>query len=161
MTSNDERKSPGELSFRPARTEDAETIARFQEAMARETEDLALDPSTVRRGVARVLANPALGHYWLAEAEGSVVASLMITFEWSDWRDRIVWWIQSVWVEPEWRRKRVYSSLYAHLRSLAENDDSVAGIRLYVERRNIRAQKVYERLGMDGGHYATYEWMKS
>lgn len=160
MTSEGERKSPDDLSCRRARPGDAETIARFQESMARETEGLTLDPQTVRRGVARALSDPSLGHYWLAEAEGTVVGSLMITFEWSDWRARMIWWIQSVWVEAEWRRKGVYSFLYAHLRALAENDDSVAGIRLYVDLRNTRAQKVYERLGMDGGHYATFEWMK-
>jgi GNAT superfamily N-acetyltransferase len=139
---------------------DAETIARFQESMANETESITLDPGTVRRGVATVLSTPALGHYWLAEGGGSVIASLMITFEWSDWRNRMVWWIQSVWVEEPWRRRGVYATMYRHVRAIAENDANVAGIRLYVDRRNTRAQEVYRRLGMNGDHYLAFEWMK-
>lgn len=157
---SNESAAASPITCRRATEHDVETIARFQEGMARETEGIELDPPTVRRGVAALFADPGLGHYWLAEADGKVVGSLMITFEWSDWRARMVWWIQSVWVEPEWRRRGVYATLYAHLRSLAEADDSVAGIRLYVDRRNVRAQKVYETLGMNGEHYMTYEWMK-
>ena len=145
---------------RRATPDDLETIARFQEAMARETEQVTLDPATLRKGIAAVLSTPSLGHYWLAEGGGSVVGSLMITFEWSDWRNRMVWWIQSVWVEEPWRRKGVYSALYRHVRSLAESDDGVGGIRLYVDRRNTRAQEVYRRMGMDGDHYLAFEWMK-
>ncbi len=139
---------------------DLETIARFQESMARETEGMTLDPVTVRNGIASLFANPALGHYWVAEGDGAVVGSLMITFEWSDWRNRLVWWIQSVWVEEAYRRRGVYAELYRNVRTLAENDDGVAGIRLYVDRTNTRAQEVYRRLGMDGDHYLTFEWMK-
>lgn len=146
---------------RRATADDLETIARFQEAMARDTEQMTLDSATVRKGIAALFSNPALGHYWVAEAEGAVIGSLMITFEWSDWRNRMVWWIQSVWVEEPWRRKGVYATLYRHIRDLAEHDDGVGGIRLYVDRTNTRAQEVYRRLGMNGDHYLTFEWMKS
>lgn len=145
---------------RRATRDDLETIARFQEAMARETEQMTLDPATVRAGIASLFANPGFGHYWVAEAGGAVVGSLMITFEFSDWRNRLVWWIQSVWVEEAWRQKGVYATMYGHVRDLAEGDDGVAGIRLYVDRRNTRAQQVYRRLGMNGDHYLTFEWMK-
>ncbi|MGH9458214.1 MAG: GNAT family N-acetyltransferase [Thermoanaerobaculia bacterium] len=148
------------LSFRPPGPADVETIARFQEAMARETEGITLDAETVRRGVAAVLADPSLGRYWLAEAEGELVASLLLTLEWSDWRNRRVWWIQSVWVEPAWRGRGVYRALYSHVQQEALADPGIAGIRLYVDRRNARAQAVYRALGMDGEHYTVFEWMK-
>ena len=146
--------------IRRATIADIEAIARFQQAMARETEQMTLDPVVLRAGIEALFSNPALGHYWVAEADGAVVASLMITFEWSDWRNRMVWWIQSVWVEEPWRRRGVYSALYRNVRELAEKDDGVGGIRLYVDRRNTSAQEVYRRMGMNGDHYLTFEWMK-
>ena len=148
------------IRCRRASVDDLETIARFQEVMALDTEELALDPATLRRGIAALFANPSLGHYWVAEADGAVIGSLMITFEWSDWRNRMVWWVQSVWVEEAWRKKGVYSALYGTVRALAEEDPGVGGIRLYVDRRNTRAQEVYRRMGMNGDHYLTFEWMK-
>src|SRR5688500_13749842 len=147
------------VTVRGATPADLETIARFQIGLARETEDLDLDPPTLRLGIAKVLADPSLGRYFLAEAEGDPVGSLMITYEWSDSRNRMVWWIQSVWVEEAYRRRGIYSSLYHHVRSLPEADPHVGGIRLYVEQRNTRAQDVYRRLGMNGDHYTTFEWM--
>lgn len=155
---NDLRDAPA--TIRDASLADLETIARFQVALAGETEDLDLDPGTLRLGIARVLADASLGRYYLADAGGVPVGSLMITYEWSDWRNRMVWWIQSVWVEEAFRRRGIYSSLYNHVRSLAEADPNVGGIRLYVEQRNKRAQDVYRRLGMNGDHYTTFEWMK-
>lgn len=149
-----------DLSFRPPAASDVETIARFQEAMAAETEGITLDGATVRRGVAAVLEDPALGRYWLAVSDGRVIGSLLLTYEWSDWRNARIWWIQSVWVEPEWRGKGVYKKLYAHVQDLARDDPAVAGIRLYVDQRNARAQGVYRALGMNGDHYTTFEWMK-
>ncbi|HEU5162776.1 MAG TPA: GNAT family N-acetyltransferase [Thermoanaerobaculia bacterium] len=148
------------IVIRRATPNDVDAIARFQQAMARETEEMTLDPVVLRKGITALFSNPALGHYWVAEAEGDVIASLMITFEWSDWRNRMVWWIQSVWVEEPWRRKGVYAALYRNVRELAENDAGVGGIRLYVDRRNTRAQQVYRRMGMNGEHYLTFEWMK-
>jgi GNAT superfamily N-acetyltransferase len=148
------------IRCRRATPGDLETIARFQEAMALDTEGVALDPATLRSGIAALFSNPSLGHYWVADADGRVVGSLMITFEWSDWRNRMVWWVQSVWVEEGWRRKGVYAALYGTVRDLAEKDPGVGGIRLYVDRRNQRAQEVYRRMGMNGDHYLTFEWMK-
>ena len=92
--------------------------------------------------------------------EATVVASLMITYEWSDWRSGMVWWIQSVYVTPEFRRRGVYAGLYSHVKSFVDGDPAIRGIRLYVDERNKPAQEVYARLGMNGEHYRVFEWMK-
>lgn len=148
------------VTCRAARPEDRDDIVEFQIAMAIETEDVALDRPTCTRGVEAVFRDPGKGRYFVAESEGRVVASLMITYEWSDWRDGNVWWIQSVYVRPELRQKRIYAGLYDHVKRLVEDDASVRGIRLYVDRRNERAQRVYTHLGMNGEHYQVFEWMK-
>jgi len=145
---------------RPAVAEDAETIARFNQAMAMETEGKTLDPETLGRGVRRVLDEPAHGRYLVAEDEGgAVVACLMITYEWSDWRNAQVWWIQSVYVSPAHRRKGVFRRLYQAVRELGEAA-GVCGYRLYVERENVRAQRTYEDLGMRLADYLMYEQLK-
>jgi GNAT superfamily N-acetyltransferase len=148
------------MNYRGGRPEDLEAIVGFQIAMAKETEDLELDGETCRRGVSRVFEDTSLGSYYVAEEEGRVVGSLLITFEWSDWRAGTVWWIQSVYVEPALRGRGAYRGLYEHVRALARNVPDVRGIRLYVDRRNSVAQNVYARLGMDGDHYVVFEWMK-
>jgi GNAT superfamily N-acetyltransferase len=148
------------LLYRQAAPADAPAIVEFQLAMARETEDLALDSAICTRGVAAVFADEAKGRYFVAEIAGRVVASLLITYEWSDWRDGVVWWIQSVYVRPDARGQRVYAGLYAHVKQFVEADAGIRGIRLYVDKRNTRAQTVYARLGMDGDHYQVFEWMK-
>ena len=148
------------VMYRSAQPADHRVIVDFQVAMARETEDVALDREVCTRGVAAVLGDPSLGRYYIAEKEGRVVGSLLLTYEWSDWRNGMVWWIQSVYVIPEVRGQRVYAGLYEHVKQLAEADASIRGIRLYVDRRNVRAQQVYTRLGMNGEHYQVFEWMK-
>ncbi len=147
------------MHYREALPADASAIIDFQLAMARETEDLELDRDVLTRGVNAVFADPALGRYYIAESDGRVIASLMITYEWSDWRNGMVWWIQSVYVIPEFRRRGVYAGLYDHVKSMVEQS-TVRGIRLYVDKRNTPAQKVYTRLGMNGEHYQVFEWMK-
>jgi ribosomal protein S18 acetylase RimI-like enzyme len=150
-----------DVRYRSAEPHDATVIVDFQQAMARETEELELDFATVTKGVAAVFAAPmSLGRYFVAEVDGRIIASLMLTYEWSDWRNGNVWWIQSVYVEPEFRGRGVYAGLYRHVQSLAQRDDAIRGIRLYVDRRNTRAQEVYRRLGMNGEHYQVFEWMK-
>ena len=148
------------VMYRSAQPSDRDVIVDFQIAMARETEDVALDREVCSRGVAAVFADLALGRYFIAESDGRVVASLLVTYEWSDWRNGMVWWIQSVYVVPEARGRRVYAGLYEHVKQLAAADDAIRGIRLYVDRRNTRAQEVYTRLGMNGEHYQVFEWMK-
>jgi len=138
---------------------DAPSIIDFQLKMAWETENLRLNTETVTRGVEAVFRDPSKGNYYVAEADGKVVASLLITFEWSDWRNCNVWWFQSVYVLPEYRRQGVFRKMYNHIKELAQEQD-IAGLRLYVETRNSRAQKTYEALGMSSEHYAFYEWMR-
>jgi len=147
-----------EIHYRGGGRDDANAIVDFQQAMARETEEVALDRDVVTRGVQAVFDDASRGRYFVAVAEGRVVASLLITYEWSDWRNGVVWWIQSVYVVPEFRKRGVYAGLYEHVKQTA--DASVKGIRLYVDRRNTPAQEVYRRLGMNGEHYLVFEWMK-
>jgi len=149
------------IRYREATPSDALVIVDFQVAMARETEELDLDRQVCARGVQAVFEEPSRGRYFVAEDDGRVVASLMITYEWSDWRNGNVWWIQSVYVVPESRQQRVYAGLYSHVQEFVKADDSIRGIRLYVDRRNVRAQQVYTKLGMNGEHYQVFEWMKS
>jgi ribosomal protein S18 acetylase RimI-like enzyme len=136
------------------------TIAGFQVAMAAETEGLHLDGAVVEKGVQAVFERPELGKYFVALEEDRVVASLLITYEWSDWRSTMIWWIQSVYVRPDLRRRGIFRTMFRHIRDLVMADDSVSGLRLYVDKSNERAREVYRRLGMDGDHYALYEWMK-
>ncbi|MEM7308526.1 MAG: GNAT family N-acetyltransferase [Planctomycetota bacterium] len=146
-----------ELHIRPAIAGDLETIARFQELMALETEDKALDPALVRRGVQAVFDRPTRGRYWIAERGGAAVGSLLLTFEWSDWRAADFWWIQSVFVVREARGQSVFGALYRHVERAAREEPGVCGLRLYVERDNQHAQRVYEALGMEASHYRLYE----
>lgn len=147
------------FTIRPGRKDDMKALVEFQQAMAMETEGLSLDPKTLERGIAAVLSEPAKGKYWMAEESGQVIASLMVTFEWSDWRNMWVWWIQSVYVKPEARGRGVYSMMYRHLQNEVRKDSSVSGLRLYVDKRNKSANEVYRKLGMDGEHYAMFEWI--
>jgi GNAT superfamily N-acetyltransferase len=147
------------ISIRKALPGDADTIIDFQQKMAWETEKMTLPAETVTKGVHAVFANPALGQYWVAEDEGHVAASLLITYEWSDWRNTNVWWFQSVYVNPSHRRRGIFRSMYFHIKDEAEKT-GIAGLRLYVEINNSGAQITYEALGMKREHYAMYEWMK-
>jgi ribosomal protein S18 acetylase RimI-like enzyme len=147
------------IQIRQAGAADVETIASFQCRLADESENITLDIETVRKGVRAVVNDPNKGLYWLAEVEGRCVACTMILYEWSDWRNGIVWWIHSLYVLPEFRRRGVLKALYGHLRSLVEADESLRGLRLYVEKDNRTAMAAYEALGMYGQHYKLYEWM--
>ena len=149
-----------ETRYRDAVPDDAEAIIDFQIAMARETEELGLDRDILTRGVQAVFADASKGRYFVAESEGRVVGSLLITYEWSDWRNGLVWWIQSVFVVPEFRRRGVYACLYSHVKAMVDAEPAIRGIRLYVDTRNVAAQQVYTRLGMHGEHYKVFEWMK-
>jgi ribosomal protein S18 acetylase RimI-like enzyme len=146
-------------TIRKAIIEDAELIIDFQQKMAWETENLTLAPDIIRKGVFSVFENNILGQYWVAEINGDVVASLLITYEWSDWRSKFVWWFQSVYVLPAFRRTGIFRSMYSHIKNEADIQ-GIAGLRLYVETNNIRAQKTYEALGMQSEHYTMFEWLK-
>ena len=145
------------VRVRAARPEDLESLVDFNCRLARETEDHELDPATVRRGLSRLFDSPAAGFYTVAELEGRVVGCLLITFEWSDWRDGWLWWIQSVYVEAAARRRGVFRRLFEHIREKAETDADVRGLRLYVERGNGRAQATYASMGMEEAPYKLFE----
>ena len=143
--------------IRDATPADAETIAEFNNRMAMETEGRELDRDVLLAGVNALLGDSTKGRYWVAVSNGQVVGQIMTTYEWSDWRNGMLWWIQSVYVHPEHRRKGVFSSLYRHVESLARASDHVCGIRLYVETNNTNAQRTYAALGMGKPHYEVME----
>lgn len=147
----------GEIAIRDGLPSDAETIAGFNAAMALETENLELDRGRLLAGVRGVFEDPNRGRYFIAEADGGLaVAQTMITYEWSDWRNAHWWWIQSVYVRPEWRRKGVFRKIYLHARDRAR-ENGAAGLRLYVETHNRTAHETYLNMGMTQSHYQMYE----
>jgi ribosomal protein S18 acetylase RimI-like enzyme len=148
------------MRIRVAAPDDAATLVEFNAAMARETEAKELLPQVIGAGVRSLLANPAAGFYVVAEDDGRLVGSLMVTKEWSDWRNGSFWWIQSVYVRPEVRRRGVYRSLYRHVQNLAAADPGVCGFRLYVDRENVVAQGTYGALGMKATRYLVFEELK-
>lgn len=148
------------ITIRKAQKQDAQTIIKFNRQMALETEDKNLDPGTVIPGVKAVLEDDNKGFYLIAEIEGQAAGSLMITYEWSDWRNGYFWWIQSVYITQKQRRKGVYTALHNKVRDLANQNDDVIGFRLYVEKDNTAAQKTYEKIGMNPTYYKMYEEMK-
>ena len=148
------------MHIRLAKKTDAATLIEFNAAMALETEGKRLLPKVIGAGVRALLANPASGFYVIAKESASVVAALMVTKEWSDWRNGDFWWIQSVYVRPEFRRRGVYKRLYGHVQALAARDARVCGFRLYVDRGNRRAQAAYRAVGMERTRYLVLEELK-
>ena len=145
------------LNLRFAAIADAEVIAGYNAAMALETEHITLDGERLLQGVRAVLGDATKGFYIVAESDGQVVGQMMITFEWSDWRNANFWWIQSVYVHRDFRQQGVFRSLYRFAMERAEQDPGVCGLRLYVEAQNHNAQRTYERLGMKRTPYRMYE----
>jgi ribosomal protein S18 acetylase RimI-like enzyme len=147
----------GTMKIRKARAADAAVIADFNTRLAWETEQLRLDPRTILRGVRAALQDARKGTYFVAEHEGAVIGQLLITCEWSDWRNGHFWWIQSVYVAAEHRQTGVFRRLFTHVQTRAKARRAVCGLRLYVEPDNRRAQRTYARLGMTRKRYAIYE----
>ena len=145
--------------IRAANTSDLDSIVKFNQAMAMETEGKHLPDSVIRPGVEGLYARPQYGFYLVAEHENSVIGSLMITYEWSDWRNGLIWWIQSVYTVPKWRRHGVYKALYQYVKKAATEDGMVRGFRLYVEKENDIAQQTYLYLGMEDSGYYLFEEM--
>jgi GNAT superfamily N-acetyltransferase len=155
-----------QLRIRPATASDAGLLAQWAQAMALETEHRQLDAATVHAGVVAGIADPARARYFIAmhdaplagrETIGNAVGTLMLTQEWSDWRNGDWWWIQSVYVAPQSRRQGVFAGLYRHVEQLARDTPGVIGLRLYVERNNAGAQRTYAALGMRDAGYAIFE----
>jgi len=145
------------IRIREGRLEDAPIIADYNQRMALETEGKQLASETVGKGVQQGLLQPDKCRYFVAEVQGSVIGQAMITYEWSDWRNGDLWWIQSVYVHPEHRRQGIFKKLYQHIETLASNYLKVKGLRLYVEEENATGQTVYRRLGMSHAGYHVFE----
>jgi GNAT superfamily N-acetyltransferase len=150
---------PSDIRVRPAGLSDLETLVHFSAAMARETEGRTLDEARLRDGTRAVFDSPTRGVYMVAEAASAAatVGQLLITYEWSDWRNATFWWIQSVYVRPDWRRRGVYRAMHAHVLELAHADAGVCGVRLYVERHNAVAQTAYAHVGLMEADYTMFE----
>ncbi len=145
------------MNIRIALPEDADALVEFNQAMAFETEGKHLDGDVLRHGVEAVFTDEKKGFYVVAESDARIVGGLMVTYEWSDWRNGWFWWIQSVYIRPEARGQGIYSRLYEFVKAKAADAGNVCGFRLYVENNNFHAQKVYEKLGMYASHYLMYE----
>jgi ribosomal protein S18 acetylase RimI-like enzyme len=148
------------IEVRKALKDEAPIIMEFQLKMAMETEGIKLESEVLFSGIQRVFERPELGCYYVACINQQVVASLLITYEWSDWRNKIVYWIQSVYVDKAYRRMGIYSKMYEHIKSLVVDNETIGGVRLYVDKTNHTARETYARLGMNGEHYMVFEWMK-
>jgi GNAT superfamily N-acetyltransferase len=146
------------MIIRPATPADLAFIVQCNGALAAESEGVQLDAALLRDGVLALLDGRAPGRYFIAERDGRPIGQAMITYEWSDWRNRMVWWFQSVYVVPAERRRGVFRDLYAHIRRAAQAEGA-GGLRLYVHTANGRAQAVYAALGMNGDHYRVFEDM--
>ncbi len=145
------------IIIRNANKEDISIIVKFNTAMAMETESKTLESAIIREGVDAVLNNAALGHYFIAEIDDIPVGQLMITKEWSDWRNGEFWWIQSVYVYPDYRQNNIFKELYNEVLKLAKQSKIVCGVRLYVDKENTIAQNVYSKIGMKESNYIFFE----
>jgi len=155
VTNPRERYMP--ISIRIAQKDDVDLLVHFNSSLAEETEATSLNRATVKTGVEAALADPQKGFYLIAELDDRPAGGLLVTTEWSDWRNAMFWWIQSVYVEKDFRQRGVYKALHRHVEKLAREDVGVCGIRLYVDHDNSGAQATYEKLGMQPGRYRFYE----
>ena len=146
-----------DLRVRQAVPTDRQTLADFNVLLAAESEGLRLEPASVLAGVDALLKDPTKGTYFVAEINGAVAGQTMLTYEWSDWRNGNLWWIQSVYVKPEFRGRGVFRRLFEHVHALAAQQRDVPALRLYVHRGNTRAQRSYEKLGMRRTQYEIFE----
>ena len=151
------KHSPTPIQIREGRPEDAAIIAEYNQRMALETEGKELSAETVKKGVEQGLRQSEKCLYFVAKTEGSVIGQAMVTYEWSDWRNGDLWWIQSVYVHPDHRRQGIFKKLYQHIETLAQEDTRARGLRLYVEEGNATGQAVYKKLGMSHAGYHVYE----
>lgn len=145
------------IQIRAAEPSDQASIVEFNSRLADETEGKQLDPNLIGPGVAAILADSSKGRYWIATIDGKVAGQIMVTYEWSDWRNGMLWWIQSVYVPAEYRRTGVFSALYQHVESLVKEDQNACGLRLYVENNNTRARETYRNLAMTEPGYIVME----
>jgi len=145
------------IKIRKAELRDVKIIAGFNIRMAKETENKTLDPDTALLGAKAIIKDPHKGFYLVAESKGEIVGQLMVTNEWSDWRNKFFLWIQSVYVREDYRKQGIFAALFHYLKDIARYKKNVAGLRLYVEKSNDIAHQVYEELGMTIPSYDIYE----
>ena len=145
------------MKIRTATIGDAQLLVDFNQKMALETEGKQLDTATLTAGVCAVFSDANKGFYVVADDGSAIVGGLLVTFEWSDWRNKWFWWIQSVYIVPEARGRGIYRLLYDHVKAEAAKNANVCGFRLYVERENVHAQRVYEKVGMENTIYYMFE----
>jgi len=145
-------------NIRKANIEDLEIIVKFNYNLAKQTEDLELDLEILTEGVAAILNDPEKGQYYVYVIDNKVVGQIMHTYEWSDWRNGTFFWVQSVYVDEGHRRKGIFKELYNHVKQICDNDEGIAGIRLYVEKENFNAKATYKSLGMHECNYHMYEY---
>ena len=148
------------IDIREALSSEIATIANFQVLMALETENLILDEKTVKTGVKKFFDKPEMGKYIMAEDGNELVGCLLMQYEWSDWRNSMVVWLHSVYVIPEYRKMGVFKLMYKYVENLVNSSPDYAGIRLFVDKSNEKAQHVYKKLGMTSEHYELFEWLK-
>lgn len=149
------------ISIRLATPKDLPVLVGFQQQLASETENMTLDPKILTAGMQAMFNDPSRGCYYIAEVDGEVVGCHMITYEWSDWRNGMVYWLQSVYVKENFRKHGVFRAMFEALWKKIESDPGIVGLRLYADKTNSRAHKVYEAMGMNGDHYTVFEKMKS
>lgn len=145
------------ITIRRATLADVTIISNFNRALAEESENRSLDPETLKSGITQFLQQPEQGFYTLAIVDDNIVGQVMITTEFTDWRNGVMWWIQSVYVKPESRRQGIYRALHEHITELARKDSAVRGLRLYVHDKNILAQSTYRNLGMEWSGFKVME----
>ncbi|WP_069999633.1 GNAT family N-acetyltransferase [Cellulosilyticum sp. I15G10I2] len=148
------------MKIRKATLDDFEIIAEYNYRLAKETEDKELDRECLIGGVKALLEDESKGVYHVCEVEGTVVGQIMYTYEWSDWRNGFFLWIQSVYVDANYRKQGVFKALYDYIKKMCDTNEQVIGLRLYVEKENQIAQKTYQNLGMDECGYLMYEYEK-
>jgi len=148
------------ITIQKAERQHIDTLIDFQQRLAYESEEVVLDGSILRKGMEAMFADPGKGLYYVALDGEEIVGCHMITYEWSDWRNGMVWWLQSVYVTESCRKKGIFKMMYDNVISMIRKDPNLIGLRLYVDKSNERAMKVYGAMGMDGSHYTVYEWIK-
>jgi len=158
MSTTNNYKNNSLIKIRKAKIEDLETIVKFNHNLAKETEDKELDLEILTKGVKAILSDSSKGQYYVYVIDGKVVGQIMHTYEWSDWRNGTFLWVQSVYVDENHRRKGIFKELYNYVKQTCDNDEGIAGIRLYVEKENFNAKATYKSLGMDECNYHMYEY---
>jgi len=158
MSNTNNYENQSSIKIRKAKIEDLESIVKFNYNLAMQTEDKELDLEILTKGVEAILSDSAKGQYYVYVIDNIVVGQIMHTYEWSDWRNGMFLWVQSVYVDVDHRRKGIFKELYNHVKQICDNDEGTVGIRLYVEKENFNAKATYKSLGMHECNYHMYEY---